>query len=225
LPKKLSLTLDLRDRKVLLIGCGKVGARKLSYLLGTGAILTVVEPYPSDSLLCLRDAGELSLKSEFKESMLASSPIVFIATDEENSKEILELIRRRKDAGDGDFSPWVNVAYDPSLGNFSLPAVAEEGLMRLTVSTDGVSPALAAKAAGALIDNLKGYGEYLLVLRDLRPLVLGGDLSKEKRREILIALGENQEIPELLKEGRHKEAREIITKLISPLKLPEEWSP
>jgi hypothetical protein len=208
-PKKLTVNLDLVSRKVLLIGCGKVGSRKLDYLLETGADITVVEPRPSEELRLLAEKGDVKLSYRFEESLLEGEPLVFLATDggdvgylkgeeeeegegegEDEGEGEGEEEEEDEDGGedgdgDGDHKRekknnkqknnkqnnkkkksnkkypdlpdlilrkglWLNVASHPSLGNFTLPAVMDDGSFRVTVSTDGGSPALAARAARAL---------------------------------------------------------------------------
>jgi siroheme synthase-like protein len=220
--RKLSINLDLLGRKVLLIGCGKVGKRKLSYLLGTGASITVVEPYPDDYVLGLFEKGEINLVSDFTESLLAGKnssfsfpPLVFVSTELKVATSIISTLKDR--------NIWYNVASTNDEGNFTLPAVVEDGSFKLTITTDGASPALSAKIAKSLRKEFKGYGSYTRVLGDLRPLILNSSLSPEERREKFINLGENEDLPRLLNEKKFKEAKSLLDSILSPLSLPLDF--
>ncbi len=85
---------------------------------------------------------------------------------------------------------WVNAASGPGSGDFAVPAVWREGLVTLTVSTSGASPALARalrdRAAGAI-----GGGPGLaFLLARLRPAVVERVADPAVRRRILASWGD-----------------------------------
>jgi uroporphyrin-III C-methyltransferase/precorrin-2 dehydrogenase/sirohydrochlorin ferrochelatase len=53
------LSLDLRDRRVLVVGGGTVAARRVAGLLAAGALVEVVAPYACEDIRELADAGRL----------------------------------------------------------------------------------------------------------------------------------------------------------------------
>ena len=215
--RTLAANLDLRGRAALLIGAGAVGRRKLSHLLESGALITAVEPNPSEWLLELHEKAQLKLEAEFSPELLDNSPLVFIASDPAPFRELAALIKDR--------GLWVNIAGEPELGNFTLPALAEDGPFRLAVSTGGASPALSASVARRLRADIKGLGALCRALKALRPIILTAEADEKARRRIFSALAENSELLEHLSEGRLREALELVKKLIEPAALPPDFSP
>lgn len=151
--------LDLRGRKVLMIGCGKVGFRKLTGLFATGAQITVIDPNVGDAselseqvsmhhrqrraykeekdafrerLTIYREAYELRLHKQ----ILLASDLVFLCTDDLSLHgEVTEVTRQagiwtlRCDRGD--------------LSDFINPIVTEKEELMIAVSTSGSSPSFA----------------------------------------------------------------------------------
>jgi precorrin-2 dehydrogenase/sirohydrochlorin ferrochelatase len=211
----LAANLMLNDREALLIGAGTVGRRKLLYLLDTGAKITVVEPLPQKWLLELEALKKITIRGEFSLSLLDNSPIVFIAVKEVEGSIIDAALKR---------GLWVNVAGEPNLGNFTLPALVEDGLFRLAVSTGGASPALSAKIARDLRVQYKGYGEFCSLLKSLRALILTSNLTDLERRAMFVKLSDSSLLVGLLSEGRKVEALELLSSIIKPLSLPEGFA-
>ncbi|MDR1164647.1 MAG: bifunctional precorrin-2 dehydrogenase/sirohydrochlorin ferrochelatase [Deltaproteobacteria bacterium] len=212
----LSINLELKGRKALVVGAGKVGSRKLSYLLHSGAELIVVEPNPSDGLLKMAKKGRIDLQSRFSTRFLKDSPLVFVTVSTALSDDLLEEIKER--------DLWLNVADRPEIGNFTLPAVLEDGPFRLAVSTGGNAPALAAKVSRSLRDRFKGYGAFARIMGAVRPFIVKSKLLPERRAEIFRALADNEDIPSYLAEERFDEALELVARLIRPVKLPADFS-
>lgn len=171
----LAINLDLRNKTVLLIGCGAVGRRKLGCLLQSGASVRVLETRPDEFLEGLAEAGHIALHREWDARLLDGVALIFVATsDTEFNRRATQAARER--------GVWVNVAENPAEGDFFLPAVIERGDFRLTVSTGGHSPALAAAAAEKLRHSFgPEYGRLLALLAALRPALLASVESRERR--------------------------------------------
>ncbi|MDR1309477.1 MAG: hypothetical protein LBL95_06220, partial [Deltaproteobacteria bacterium] len=95
---------------------------------------------------------------------------------------------------------------------------------RLTVNTEGASPALSAAVANELRAQYRGYGALAGLLGRLRPLVLGADLARERRRDIFRALAEDKSLPALMAEGRYGEVRGLVEGHLAPVRLPGDFS-
>ena len=123
------LFLNLRGRRVLLVGCGKVGRRKLVKLLAAGALVTVVDPvaHPSTDADWLMD--------EFREAQLEGMELAFACAAPDVNRRVVAECRRR--------GIWVNAASEPETGDFILPAVFEFDGLQIAVSTGGADPARA----------------------------------------------------------------------------------
>ncbi len=127
------LFLDLRDQPVVVIGAGKVAARKIRSLLAAGAHVTVISPQAHRLPKDVR-----WLRRRYRRGDLAGARLVIAATDDKHVNELVcaEARRRRQ---------LVNCIAPPLAGNFFVPAVARRGGIAIAISTDGRSPALAKR--------------------------------------------------------------------------------
>jgi precorrin-2 dehydrogenase / sirohydrochlorin ferrochelatase len=144
------LFLDLTDEPVVVIGAGKVAARKIRSLLAAGAGVTVISPRAYRLPKAVR-----WLKRSYRRGDLAGARLVIAATDNLRVNELVcaEAKRRRQ---------LVNCIAPPSAGNFHVPAVARRGGIALAISTDGASPAFAKRLRQDLERFLAGgYAERL----------------------------------------------------------------
>ena len=130
--------LDLRGRRCLVVGGGRVAGRKTAGLLAVGARVLVVAPRIEPTLTALSGHGpDLELRQRRYESAdLNGRHLVITCTDDPQVNATVA-----QDAEDRGI--WVNSADDPANCTFTLPAVARSGDLTVTVSTNGASPALA----------------------------------------------------------------------------------
>ncbi len=169
-----SLELDLTDRRVLVVGLGQVGRRKVEGLIAAGANILAVDPTPSAEI---PDAIKLLIEP-YRADHLSEVALAFAtATSDVNRRVVADAQER---------GIWVNSASNPDKGDFFVPASWHDGPISLAVSTSGASPALAAalrdRAAIAI-----GPGAAVLagVLIELRAEVLQEIRDPLKRRRIL----------------------------------------
>jgi siroheme synthase-like protein len=212
----LAINLDMGGRRALLAGAGRVGRRMLSDLLTAGAAVLVVEPRPSEEVRALAAEGRIRLEARFEEAFLDDRPIVFAALDDPGEGRRLAALARSKGL-------WVNVADQPADCDFHVPAVADLSPLRLAVTTDGGSPALAAAVAADARVRYRGHGRLAAILGRLRPLVMASGLSPECRREILLRAASDAGLADLLADGRTPEAMARLRELIRPVEPPEDF--
>jgi precorrin-2 dehydrogenase/sirohydrochlorin ferrochelatase len=131
------VNLDLRGRRVLVVGGGAVAARKVAGLLLAGAAVTVVAP---DAVAEIAEDPDVRWHQRpYRRGEVASYRLAVTATD--------DPAVNRQVARDGDAANvFVNSADDPANCSFILPAVVRRGDLQLTVSTNGRSPAFAVWA-------------------------------------------------------------------------------
>lgn len=137
--------LDVRERDVLVVGAGPVGRQKIGGLHSEGAHVTVVAPDISPDVVALH--GISIIRRAFEVSDLDGRWLVFAATGDPALQQLIhdEATARRI---------WVNCADEPSRCTFILPAVHREGPITISVSTGGLSPALAGWLRTRLADAL-----------------------------------------------------------------------
>ncbi len=155
-----AVNLDLRGRPVLVVGGGPVAARKVAGLLRAGADVTVVAPTAVRELA--DDPDVRWFRREYQRGEIASYRLGITATDD---PEVNALV-----AGDAEAAGvFVNSADDPANCSFTLPAVARQGDLQLTISTNGRSPGLARWLRRHYERELSaGYDQLLDLLSETR---------------------------------------------------------
>jgi len=136
--------LNVRGRRAVIVGGGRVAARRAGGLLDAGARVTVVSPRFDERL----DAPALErVERPYRSGDLAGAFLVVVATDDPNVNEAAAAEARSVGA-------LLNRADEPERGDLVVPAHARRGPVTLSVHTDGVSPAAAAAIRDSLADAL-----------------------------------------------------------------------
>lgn len=144
------VNLDLRGRLAVVVGGGRVAARKVRKLLEGGAQVKVVAPTAEPELHLLASEGRLLLEARpYVPGDLAGAFLAIACTSDEAVNAAVSTEAQ-------NLGILVNVADRPSLCTFTLPAVVRRGDLTLAVATDGRCPALSR----ALREELeRAYGE------------------------------------------------------------------
>lgn len=137
------INLDLRGRRCLLVGGGRIATRKGAQLAGCGADLTVIAPDVTPELEAL---AARVLRRPYETGDVAGHRLVITATGD---TAVDQQIFDEADT----LGIWVNSADDPQRCTFTLPAVVRRGPVLLTASTAGRSPALASWLRARLADT------------------------------------------------------------------------
>ena len=133
----LPLFLDLRGRRVVVVGGGPVAERKIDLLHATGPRLTVIAPTLTARLAARRDAGELEHQARaFAAPDLDGARLVVAATDE---PEVNRAVAAAAEAR----GVLANVVDDLALSTAILPAIVDRSPLVVAISTQGTAPALA----------------------------------------------------------------------------------
>lgn len=133
--------LDLNDVLVLVVGGGRIGARKAEGLIAAGARVRLVageisEHVDRDQIADLRE-------HPFEPDDLDEIRLVVTATGDHDVDQAISAVARERGI-------WTNAADQPVDCEFILPAITRAGRVTGAISTDGASPAL----AGYLRDRL-----------------------------------------------------------------------
>jgi precorrin-2 dehydrogenase/sirohydrochlorin ferrochelatase len=112
----------------------------------------------------------------------------------------------------------VNDAETPARGDFVVPSVVRRGDLLIAVTTQGASPALAARIQERLSEQFgEEYGPYVALLAEVRERVMETIPDPAQRRRILRAAAADAEILELIRGGRLDAARARAFACISSL--------
>ncbi len=201
--------LDLRGRKCLVVGGGKVAERKVKSLLQCGASVWVVSPSLTNGLAELAEKKQIhySHRHYSSEDLRACFLVISAAGD-------LNINRKVADDCLAHNIP-VNVVDEPDRCSFIVPSVMRRGDLCIAVSTGGKSPLLAKKIREGL-EELFGpeYAEYLELMGALRKKIIQEVPDKQSRQKILESLL-NSDILELIKKGERKLVKEKVAQCLS----------
>ena len=204
------LLLELEGRRVVVVGGGVVGQRKVESLLAVGAVVTVVSPEVTPALRAYAETGRVALvERAYREGDLAGAALVFTALDDPRATAVIAADAQRRGI-------WLNAADDPRYCSFILPAVVRRGPLTISIASGGATPALTRALREHLEAALGAEWGTLAELaaearRELR--ARGGGADGEKWRRALAA-----DVRALVAERRLDEARrELRARLAMPV--------
>ncbi len=201
------MNLLVRDRRVVVVGGGRIAARKIEPLLGAGAEVVVVAPESGAEVRAWADAGRLVLHERaFRPADLEGAWLALTATDDPT---VNAAVHAAGEAG----RTWVNSADDPANCSFTLMSVIRRGDLVVSVATGGRSPALSVQLRRQLEEEIGPEYEILLdLLSDAREELRGAGRSSEDADWQSAFDGG---IVELVRAGRVDEARELLRTCLS----------
>lgn len=189
--------LDLSNRDVLVVGGGRVAARKVRGMAGTGASITVVaEDSCAEMEQAARDSGAELMRRPYEDGDLQGRWLVIAATDDAD-------VNGSVSQAAGERGIFCNVVDCPELCTFHVPARVRRGLLQMAVSTSGASPALARRIRQQLEREYgEAYGLLLEAMRELRDHARSRyPDSQPRRREFLESFLDSDAPRLLLEEG------------------------
>jgi len=202
------INLDVNDQPCLVVGAGAVGTRKVNGLLTCGAKVTVVSITAGSHVRALARDGIISYHGRaYRSDDLANVFLVIGATnDNALNRRIYEDARKRQIL--------CNIADQPALCNFILPAVVRRGNLVISVSTSGQSPAFAKKLRRQL-EAVYGeeYTEFLELMGAVRKKLLATDHAPEAHKPLFNALLDGGLI-DMVRDGRHREMDALLVKVL-----------
>jgi siroheme synthase-like protein len=196
------VNLRVRGRRVVVVGAGRIAARKLGPLLDLGASVLVVAPSVTPEIRAWVDAGRCELaEREFRASDLDGAWLAVTATD---SPEVNAAVFAAGEAA----RVWTNSADDPANCSFTMMSLIRRADLVVAIGTGGRSPALATYLRRRFTEEIGTEFEVLL------------DLLSEAR-EALRSTGRSSEdadwqqafdsgIVDLVRAGRVADAKELL---------------
>ena len=196
------VNLLVRDRLVVVVGAGRIAARKIAGLLEAGARVEVVAPEVGDEVRAWANEQRLVLHERaFLPADLDGAWLAVTATD-------VPAVNAAVFAAGEDRRVWVNSADDPANCSFTLMSVVRRSDLVITVGTGGRSPALATHVRRRLATEFGPEYEVLLdVLSDAREGIRAtGRSSEDANWQAAFDAG----IVEMVRAGRIDEAKELL---------------
>ena len=159
--------LDLRGRRVVVVGGGAMGEEKVTRLLPYEAQVVVVSPDVTDEVSELADGGEIEwVRRPYRRGDLDGAFITIVAdtSDEAVNNAVSEEAHERNVP--------LNVADVTHLCTWITPSVARRGEVIVATSTGGASPALARRFREILNGECRLESRHeLMDFADLAPLL------------------------------------------------------
>lgn len=161
------LFVDLKDKKCIVVGGGKVASRKIEMLNHYSGQIVVISPEITQSISILNESGKLRHISRFYESSdIKDAFMIIAATSDESVNELIY-----NDAVNNGVL--VNVVDDPKRCTFFFPSLVKRGDLVIGVSTSGSYPALSKhirKKLDTIIDDNINE-EVISLLKEFRERV------------------------------------------------------
>ena len=201
------VNLLVAGRRCVVVGAGRIAARKIETLLDAGAAVHVVAPDVGEAVQAWADAGRITVAARaFAPDDLDGAWLATAATPDP------AVNRAVFDAGEAR-RIWVNSADDPEHCSFTLMSVVRRGDLVVTIGTGGRSPALAAHLKGRLDTELgPEYGTLLDLLSEAREAMRADGRSSEDA-DWQRALDSG--MLDLIRTGRVTEAKELLETCLS----------
>lgn len=190
------LLVDLNKIKCLVIGGGEVAHRKTLSLREAGADITLISPRVINPLLKMAEEGEMKIiKRAYQKGDLKGFRLVYAAINDQKGREEIA-----KEAGEEGIL--LNIADNPSAGNFIVPSKIQRGDLYLCFSTNGKSPLLAKKIRQDLEARYgREYEEFLQLLGRERVWALQ-EVAKIDQRKAYFEELVFSDLLDLLKSGQ-----------------------
>jgi len=201
------VNLLVAGRRCVVVGAGRIAARKIDALLDAGAEVHVVAPELGDAVRAWADAGRVTVSERaFTPADLDGAWLATAATPD------LAVNRAVFDAGEAR-RIWVNSADDPERCSFTLMSVVRQGDLVVTIGTGGRSPALATYLKRHVGDEMgPEYGTLLDLLSEARETMRAqGRSSEDADWQRALDSG----MLDLIRTGRVAEAKELLETCLS----------
>jgi precorrin-2 dehydrogenase / sirohydrochlorin ferrochelatase len=179
-PSLFPVFIKLAGRACLVVGAGSVAESKITSLLDSGALLTVVAPNATAEIQRLAVSRRIRwIPRKFSPADLSRAFLVVAATsDREVNRAVFREALER--------GVLCNSVDDPPNCDFYFPAVVRRGPLQIAISTSGESPALAQRIRREVEESLEAsFGDWV-------------DEIGERRREIMRTLPPSGERKRLL---------------------------
>ena len=179
----LPVELHVAGARCVVVGGGRVAARRVRSLVTAGAAVEVVAPEVGEDLVALVAAHGLRHVERTVErgdlDPVDGRRVVLVVTATDRAEVNASVADWARSSG-----ALVNRADDAAAGDLAFPAVVERGPLRVAVSTGGASPTVSRWAAARVDEGL----DQLLGL-DARGLALLVEVFAEVRAELRAAAG------------------------------------
>lgn len=208
--------LKIENKNIVIVGGGSESYRKaLSFVEAKTKILVVSEEF-SENIKNLYKSGKIQLqkkKVRDAEELMKSFEqkpdlIVAVTNNHELNNQIISAAKTK--------GFMVHAPDNPAISDFTLPAVAKIGEVKIAISTSGKSPAMTRALRQKIERTITPEDLLQIKLQSYVRQTLKKTINDQKiRKEILYNIIDNTTVKKLLKEGKISEAEQEAEKIIS----------
>lgn len=201
------VNLLVAGRRCVVVGAGRIAARKIAALLDAGAVVHVVAPELGPEVRDWQTSGAVTVDERpFVPTDLDRAWLATSATpDPAVNQAVYDAAEARR--------IFVNAADDPERCSFTLMSVVRQGDLVVTIGTGGRSPALATYLKDHVASEMgPEWGVLLDLLSEERERLRAGGTSSETLdwRQAL-----DSGMLDLIRTGRVTQAKELLRACLS----------
>jgi precorrin-2 dehydrogenase / sirohydrochlorin ferrochelatase len=203
------LFLEMKDKKVLIVGSGEVGNRRSKRFLDAEAQVVVIGNHVQEDIIEL--GAKIKPVTEIKKWVEWADIVVTASGDHELNQEVAEMSGKKL----------INRADKPNNGNLIVPSSFFIGDVQICIFTGGKSPLMSKELRKKIEKVIKPEDVLQLELQSFARNLLKETVNDhKKRKEYLYTILKTQKIQELLKEGQLEESKACVKELISNINNP-----
>ncbi len=180
---KYPIFLELKGRRVLLVGAGPVAQRKALTLLEAGARLVVVAERvdPNFEAMCISNKVEL-ITARYSKEYIGQATLVIASTDDRKvNSQIYHDCQKQQIL--------CNSVDEPDCCDFFTPAVVQRGRLQIAIGTDGACPAYAGHLRKKIEEMIsEDHGRFLEELEAARAGVMERIADEKQRKAVMGSL-------------------------------------
>ena len=129
--RRYPLFLDLEDRRVVVVGGGKVATRRMPQLIDSGADVLLVAPTITEELRGYVDSGQIRWNARsYENDLLDGAALVLACTDDHEVNAAVDFDAKKRGI-------WCSRADDAAASEVWVPAVGSIDSVTVAVSADG----------------------------------------------------------------------------------------
>lgn len=196
------VSLVVAGRRCVVVGAGRIAARKVAGLVEAGAEVVVVAPTVGERVRDWAAAGAITLHERaFRSADLEGAWLAFSATGD---PAVDRTVAEAAEAG----RVWLGTADEPSVGSLTAVSALRRGDLVVTVGTGGRSPALAKWLRRRLADELgPEYATLVDIMSEARERLRSeGRPTEDADWQSALDSG----MLDLIRAGRADEAEELL---------------
>lgn len=179
------IMINLKNKRIVLFGGGRVAYRKCQSILGCGGQVIVISKDFLEEFYVLKEKYKdfiTLIEGVYQSKYIHNCYLVVAATNSKETNDRIYQYCQEKNI-------LCNVVDDGEKSDYILPSTVRRGDLLIAISTAGKSPSLSKKIKQELQQKYPPeYKEYLNLLGSIRGKILRKEQNKEERKRMLNSL-------------------------------------